>query len=523
MPFLIERPADSQPAAFRVEGDLLLIGRGTNAGLRLDGDAVALEHARIERDPAGYRLADLDSVTGTYRNGKPLTEPAYLKDGDVLGIGGWRLRVRSASDPLTLDVRPAVAETAASAQAPPEVDYAAAYTLRRPFLTKGFLALLLTLGAAAVLASLPVTGAWEAFQPGAVSKAHQQKKVGCADCHVPWRGPQATACGECHQPGDYSHQSRQAFTPDCSDCHFEHRGQESLTLISDRSCVACHGNLEVQGGGTPAFAREITGFPEGHADFSVTLPDGRLPLAQAVERQADPGAVALNHALHLKPDLIAPEGRVQLVCADCHQPGPGPTGMRAVEYERHCQRCHGLEFDPDRPDERAPHAEPRLVRDRLLAVYGVDEGRMGSFRERRRISVRDSRATMGVTLSARVLAQVQEAENHLYRSACDKCHAMDLDARPFPTVAPAHFQTVWLPLSRFLHGDHVEIQGLTCEACHPRAAASRTTADVLIPGIEVCGGCHGGGAPPAEAELRAGGNDCADCHAYHPRQKGRKG
>src|SRR5436309_3811891 len=180
MPFLVERPADSQAPALRVEGDELRIGRGTNAELRLDDPAVALEHARIERVGDGYRLVDLGSDTGTYLNGRPVASGTYLKDGDTLGLGGSQLRVRwrSPAEPLTLELRPVVAAVPAAAAAGPaavrvpRVDYLRAYALRRPFLTKGFLALLLTLAAAGGLAALPRLGLWQAFQPGAIRGKH---------------------------------------------------------------------------------------------------------------------------------------------------------------------------------------------------------------------------------------------------------------------------------------------------------------------------------------------------------------
>lgn len=528
MPFLLDHSAEPQRAASRVEGDSLLIGRGTNAGLRLDDEAVALEHARIERDPAGYKLFDLESVTGTYLNGKPVEDAAYLKNGDVIGVGGSRIAVRwrSPDDPLTLEVRPAVVESAAGPAAvrAPEVDYAGAYKLRRPFLTKGSLALLLTLAAAGALASLPLTKAWNAFQPGAISDKHQRQEVGCFQCHAPWKGPATVNCGsdDCHPRAD--HQPRQAVTPDCSDCHFEHRGQRKLTFVDDASCVACHGDLQVKGGGAPRFARSVRAFPAAHADFSVTLAEGgRLAVAEAAAVRADPGTVRLNHARHLKPNLIGPEGRETLTCASCHQPGPGPTGMVAVSFERHCQRCHRLTFDDARPEKEALHGEPRDVYSNLVSVYQLDEGRMGSLRERRRSIVRRPGADLGLDLSGSVRRQVEAAENHVYRTACVKCHEVDLNAQPVPAVARALIQGEWLPYSHFDHGEHREtrIRGLTCEACHAGAAESSVTADVLLPGIGSCGGCHGEGRPPGEAELRSARNDCRECHAYHP-QKGKR-
>ena len=529
MPFLIEQPRkadEPQASALRVEGEALLLGRGTNAGLRLDDEAVALEHARIEQDPAGFRLSDLGSDTGTYLNGKPVGEATYLKDGDAIGIGGSRLRVRLPAGPdlLGLEVLPAAAEEpaegapgAAPAVKAPEVDYAGAYTLRRPFLTKGSLALLATLVAVATLILLPLTGALRAFQPGAISASHTQQKVGCFGCHAPWNGPVAANCATCHPRLD--HQARQASTPACADCHFEHRGKERLILVSDRSCTACHGNLQVKGGGEPAYARSVESFPDRHADFSLTLLGGqRLPVADAVARRADPGTVKLRHDFHLKPDLITPTGRETLRCETCHQPGPGPTGLIAVSYKAHCNRCHRLTFDDRRPDEEAIHGQPRDVYSGLVTVYQLNLGQMGSLRDRRRAIVRNQGADLGLNLSAGVRSQVEQAENHVFRGPCKKCHVMDLDARPYPTVEPSRMQTEWLPLSGFDHRKHTEaeIKGLTCETCHTRARTSTDSADVLIPGIAVCGGCHGAGNPPGEAVLRSGPKSCRECHKYHP-------
>ena len=130
---------DTQPTGTRIDGDSLLVGRGTNADLRLDDPTVALEHARIERVGAGYRLTDLGSVTGTYLNGK-LVQKDLLADGDTVDVGPYRLRVRGSgpADDLALEVGLLAAPVAAGAAAVPvrEVDYLRAYGLRRPFFTK---------------------------------------------------------------------------------------------------------------------------------------------------------------------------------------------------------------------------------------------------------------------------------------------------------------------------------------------------------------------------------------------------
>jgi len=132
--------------------------------------------------------------------------------------------------------------------------------------------------------------------------------------------------------------------------------------------------------------------------------------------------------------------------------------------------------------------------------------------------VRNSGADLGLDVSPGVTAQVEQAELHVFRSACAKCHPVNLNAHPYPTVERTQIQGEWLPLSHFDHRQHLEkeIQGLTCETCHARARTRSTTADVLVPGIEVCGGCHGEGKPPGQAVVRAGPKTCLECHRYHP-------
>src|ERR1700720_397980 len=108
----------------------LRIGRGTNAELRLDDIAVALEHAVIEPVERGYRLLDRGSATGTYLNGKPVREAALLSANDLINVGGYDIRVQitDPEDPLFLSVRAGatvVAPRAGTMAAPPRVIAAA--------------------------------------------------------------------------------------------------------------------------------------------------------------------------------------------------------------------------------------------------------------------------------------------------------------------------------------------------------------------------------------------------------------
>jgi FHA domain-containing protein/class III cytochrome C family protein len=129
VPFIVQKIAGQQSMIAYVPSAVLRIGRGTNAELRFDDVAVALEHAVIEPAEHGYRLLDRGSATGTYLNGKPVRE-ALLSANDLINIGGYQIRVQitDPDDPLFLSVRtsaPVVAPPAGTMVAPPRVIAAA--------------------------------------------------------------------------------------------------------------------------------------------------------------------------------------------------------------------------------------------------------------------------------------------------------------------------------------------------------------------------------------------------------------
>jgi hypothetical protein len=614
MPFLLQRAAGEQWLTNRVDGERLRIGRGTNCELRFDDAGVALEHAVIQRQGGGYRLLDRGSITGTYLNGRPVTD-APLARGDVMGIGPYRLRVEAGEtpagaagdEPLVLEVRVAegaegggvatgaaaaggarsisaaaaaatsagaagtptgaagtpagAAATAAGAAAtspamppPSDIDYGKAYRLRRPFFTKGLLGLVLVAAGAAALLRIASTGKLRLFEPGGVHASHAN--LACADCHAPWQGPAADRCAQCHASRkiiELVHQARQTPPPSCTDCHPEHRGETALDKVADRACVACHGDLRVADGGPLRFARAVHGFAADHPEFAVTLGTGsgmRLPLAVAEARRADPIVLRFDHRLHLRPALRTPAGApAALRCESCHRPDAGATGMEAgdlalvatgiggsrsgmarLTYENACATsgCHPLTFDERQPDRVAPHGEPKLVRDFLLGVYSNRAPADLSVRELNRRLIQSPQAPPRLfDFSAAAQRRVIEAERYLFRTACQECHRVEADVKPLPRIIWLPMPASRLPYALFSHVDHRDAR---CADCHPAAGGSTTAADVLLPGIAVCGRCHAGDGregsgsrPPASragagpGAQRAASTACVTCHRYHRR------
>jgi two-component system cell cycle response regulator len=68
-------------------GDIpLVIGRGTEADIRITDHSVSRRHARIQPGADGYYAIDLQSTNGTFVN-DALAPMARLKDGDYLRVG----------------------------------------------------------------------------------------------------------------------------------------------------------------------------------------------------------------------------------------------------------------------------------------------------------------------------------------------------------------------------------------------------------------------------------------------------
>jgi len=72
----------------------ILIGRGPDAGIRLDDDYVSTRHARIASSGDQWFVEDLGSTNGTYIGSHRLTQPTTLQLGSQVRIGKTILELR---------------------------------------------------------------------------------------------------------------------------------------------------------------------------------------------------------------------------------------------------------------------------------------------------------------------------------------------------------------------------------------------------------------------------------------------
>lgn len=408
--------------------------------------------------------------------------------------------------------------------------------------------------AVAWLAAYGVARNNHVYSSGKMSPAHAVLTRQCAACHITRAGSlraSATdqACLSCHDGP--IHHADQVFTPSCSSCHVEHRGRMRLAATADESCTQCHADLRTSGKAT-SYARNITEFTSnGHPEFA--------PLRLGFR---DPGTIKLNHAIHLKANLIGPNNtRVQLECDDCHradaanqswrfgaapasQSQPSMTAsasagqmmpvsaqqefvppshssarayMQPIAYAKHCVACHPLLFDK-RFTDSVPHDTPQVIHAFLVKRYA-------DYVAAHPAELRETKSTIAlpakpVPISPRIYtppewvnARVAEAELLLWAKTCKQCHALSFAPTPplasvpmpLPTVAKSNIPVRWFPDARFDHEAH---RAWTCTTCHAGATTSQETADILVPGERTCEQCHHAGADAAEAR-------CFECHTYH--------
>jgi pSer/pThr/pTyr-binding forkhead associated (FHA) protein len=85
--FVLEHP-DGRSEEYRIDQELLMIGRSAEANLRLDHAKVSRIHCELRQSADGtWLITDMGSRNGTLVNGQAV-EQARLGEGDRVEIGG---------------------------------------------------------------------------------------------------------------------------------------------------------------------------------------------------------------------------------------------------------------------------------------------------------------------------------------------------------------------------------------------------------------------------------------------------
>jgi hypothetical protein len=548
--FLTRGPAGSVEQRDRVfEGEAVTLGRATDQVLHLKDRRVGLEHARLEPQGGGFRIAT-SALAGVLVNGRSRSEAA-LAAGDVIEVGENVLKIIAPPPGFDLAFTFELGSQARMQDAQPAwgaLDLAAAGWSKRRWswiIAVAVLALTLLLPATSLLGpdaatllrglSLPSDRWWLA---GPIHPAHGGATAACESCHAtPFVRVQDAQCLACHGVGRHI----TADTPDptglaamrCASCHLEHDEPPGLVNARQELCADCHGTLAADAGSLGG--HEVTDFGAQHPEFRVSLlqpsPAGleavewnvvRLDLAAA--RGEDRSNLRFPHSKHLDPEGIdTPDGARALECAECHVPEAGGALLQPIAMEQHCAGCHSLTFDPDDPTRTVPHGDPEAVLQELIEYYSARLLGGDAPTSEQRVVVRPGRPltrTERERAAAEAEEQAQRVAADLFeRRACATCHDVKRieGAAVAYRVEPVRLTAQFFPHAAFSHAAHDD-EVATCADCHA-AAASESSADVLVPGIDRCRDCHGGGDARRNEPGRTP-TPCIVCHAFHVPAKG---
>jgi serine phosphatase RsbU (regulator of sigma subunit) len=97
MPQLTIQNGPHSGTVFRFDAPVV-VGRGRGVDVKIEDPSVSRNHARLEPVADGWCLADMGSANGTFLNGRPLSRPTALQDGDLVAFGGIMAMYRAGRE-----------------------------------------------------------------------------------------------------------------------------------------------------------------------------------------------------------------------------------------------------------------------------------------------------------------------------------------------------------------------------------------------------------------------------------------
>ena len=96
---LVDTATGETAGTLRGDLDLLVVGRGTEANIRLAHPSVSRRHLQIKQREEGWLVQDLSAAGGTLLNGKPVGDGwTFVQEGDELRVGHVTLDLLAVED-----------------------------------------------------------------------------------------------------------------------------------------------------------------------------------------------------------------------------------------------------------------------------------------------------------------------------------------------------------------------------------------------------------------------------------------
>ena len=389
------------------------------------------------------------------------------------------------------------------------------------------------------------------WNPGELASPHQGFGRDCAQCHTqPFVHTTNAACESCHQVigWHFARDSKEAKAmhaavfekpgdaTQCASCHRDHKGPMGLVRQDSPLCTQCHADLKTRAPQTTN--TNISDFSKDHPPFKLSmLVPGKTGTAGIVRVSQDTPQLTENsnlkfpHDVHMeKKGIRGQNGKTVMECKNCHVPDETGSRFKPTTMKEHCQDCHSLEFEPKATDRQVPHGNVADVLATVNEFYAqavltdapidvvFDEG---ARRPGERLNVADPAKRLAALSWARKKSAAISQELMEVR-VCFTCHEITrvalgagVDAAGEPKTPPSQTWKVapiavtqhWLPKSRFPHNQHSPYE---CKECH-QVEKSKTSADIAIPDLKNCQGCHAGNITTTD-KVRG---TCETCHGFH--------
>ena len=376
------------------------------------------------------------------------------------------------------------------------------------------------------------------FQSRPVTFSHASLANDCKQCHdasfqLPRRLLGSTdalfihSCEQCHEQRMADHHgipSDLSDVTDCASCHSEHRGQTSLTNVSDSQCVTCHSDIAAKTDHHQSAFENSVNSIDSHPEITLlkqwvnSQPGSPHGVHQVGKLEGDENSrfidasnIKFNHAVHLHENgvLVPPDhpdygpqgvndsSNTTLHCASCHTPDQTGQGMQPVKYEQHCSSCHQLSYSsllantPLASNKPLPHVDPELIngilRDRLINYRTLQNNQkpadkskspsLGANRNPAKVPLAEGSQsdwdwleTQLPNMQTLLFAGGKAAGQGDLQNGCALCHTFDRQKATGTnesiinwSVRASNIPDQWLAHAKFPHDRHTQT---SCVDCH---------------------------------------------------------
>jgi hypothetical protein len=536
--------------------DAITIGRAAENDIHLPDLAIEQRHVSVSQTPSGQLKVEALGTLGFTLDGRA-TKSATLspREGSELALGSYRLEFTSANDgTIAVTVRSADGNDGHGKEALRGFALASVLPGKRAVAWAALAAIVIAFLAVPIYSHLtriptkpsidkPGTVVMDAsWSPGPLSAVHHSLEKNCEACHVKaFVAVRDNACLACHQDiGDHADHARllaargpmswgagfqravaTVFNKPgpgaCTDCHIEHQGTGPMPSTRQEFCADCHGTLDQRLKDTTI--GDASDFGKVHPEFAAlmeTSPNQAKPMRVSLAshpKQWD--GLRFPHDIHLDPlggvaKMAVTLGKASgygapLNCDDCHHPTADGTRFLPVDMERDCEACHSLVYDKVGSTFRTlRHGDIAQMQADLVASDRSGHAPIVTGRRRPGEYAPGGLYNSNFAGGSGVVGRAMSPDG-----VCGECHIPTQAAGKLgvmPVIQPSRF---------FAHGwfSHADHKQETCESCHA-AKSSKSSTDLLLPGIGKCRECHLG-EDSKKAKVPSG---CVMCHSYHPRE-----